>query len=268
MRNFFSHAVTICVAVVLAVAASGWLVGWLVGSSQSPVVGTVIPLVFGLIAVFTYPALAKHFRNEKLSQLELDDLGLDANQRVRLRSRLDVETRPPWLLTVSAAAVVVFCLACAIGVWQGIGWRVPTYPPLDEMVRAAEVPVDNLSPHEAALLHNLRWRLRGAGVPVEDTQAAFAGVVRQIFAQNPTDEFGSRVYALHNAIDSLTAELEGRVATYAPVKTVTFPTPPPAPTPRPLDPGDSVPPEAPGATYPAPESDGDGEPRPPQPPAG
>ena len=48
------------IPVLLAFAAVGWLVGWLTGASNSPVVGAILPLFFGLVGATAYGMLDRH----------------------------------------------------------------------------------------------------------------------------------------------------------------------------------------------------------------
>lgn len=146
----------------LTFATVGWVTGWFVGSSQSPVIAGLLPLIFGLIGgvgVGFYDKRAAHRR-------VLESIGeLTEAQKLKVEGALGNDRRPrtvplAWLLSIAA-----FCVSCFFGNQYGISIRVNTYPPLASFL---DQEIDD--PTRYAQLQHLLWDLRAANVPPEEAR--------------------------------------------------------------------------------------------------
>lgn len=142
----------------------GYLVGWLVGSSQTPVVATLLPLVFALFGALSFRSLShSQLTAELLASVE----SLDNASRKELLQAL---AKPSSLRVASfwAVGVICFSASCLVGTRHGIHERIPEYPSL-ELLLAGSKP----DPREAIQLNLLRWHLQYRGVPAEDCENLF-----------------------------------------------------------------------------------------------
>ncbi len=136
----------------------GFLLGWLTGASLSPVVSSVAPLVFGLLAA----------------------LGIGVGLRRRLSRRSDVG-RGIFVGTM----VSVFCYGCFIGVSWGNMSRLDPYMPMDMLIGESWKDTDD---ETAARLHALRWKARRAQISHQDFEAFIVDVIKPIMDRNAPDE--------------------------------------------------------------------------------
>lgn len=168
-----------CVAYLLVPVAVGSLTGWLVGSSQSPVVGTVIPLIFGLLTAIGFGAVGAILRKSAiLDAVRAADLSDDITEKLESEIRAGIS---PSTTLFAAFGVIVFCISFYVGVDHGIARRVPKYPPLAEMF-----PNISLEPEESAILYNLRMSLAGRNVSTDEYVMTMSDVIRPIL----TDDYG------------------------------------------------------------------------------
>ena len=99
--------------------------GWLIGMSNTPVVGAALPLVFGLVAALSLPALdrftgAMSLRTE-LARIEKEDgipVGSELIQRVQQSADYKAEAIKIW-----AICIMLFCVASHFGAKKGIRER-------------------------------------------------------------------------------------------------------------------------------------------------
>jgi len=173
--NWFRSNYLVCAWIIPFLAIPpviGWLTGWLVGSSQSPVVSSVIPLLFGVGTALSYMFSDRHtmihnLHNDLLSMDELKALPTDSKRR--LNNILGISHLPAWLpvlWTMSAACLAYFTY---IGTQAGIEERVKTYPSLETLTN------DNttLTPDEYSLLAGFRLRCISSNISPEDLSAFF-----------------------------------------------------------------------------------------------
>ncbi len=167
------------VPLTLAFAAVGYVTGWFVGVSQTPVVGTLIPLAFGLLGALTYGLLDRASKAQAITdrlEKELDGTAFfTAKAVVKEESGTSMNLAGFW-----AGGVLLFCLTCYLGVQAGISRLVPEYPSVAQLIGNAKA-----SPKEMAALHTLRIHLQASHVPVEETEEIFRDTIRPIFAMKP-----------------------------------------------------------------------------------
>jgi hypothetical protein len=171
------------VTFVLAPAAIGAVTGWLVGASRSPVVATVVPLVFGLLGGIGFGAVGKLFASASIVQRILSSptvQSLDEHVRNAIKSEaIDREGSRPVAAFLSTG-VIAFCVFFYAGAQFGIASRVPAYNPL---LRAfSNTP---LRSYEAAALHKLRLVLQANGVAKDHYDAILSDVFLPIFIKYP-----------------------------------------------------------------------------------
>lgn len=168
--------ITNCAVYLLVPIAVGWLTGWLVGSSQSPVVGTTIPLIFGLLTAVGFGFVGAILRKSSIADaIRAIDLAEDIKTRLESEIRAGVS---PGTALFAAVGVTVFCIFFYIGVDQGIARRVPVYPPLTETFQNIE-----LEPQETAGLYQLRMSLAARHVVVDDYRAIMDDLFKPILTQ-------------------------------------------------------------------------------------
>jgi len=164
------------VSVLACCAIVGWFTGWLVGASESPVVAALLPLVFGLLGALGFGFIeAKAQANRLLEVLTRPEPDLSSVVRQPPPSHGAMDDR---LLMVWCIGVAIYCGTCRIGVEQGIGRRVPTYPSVEQMV-GADLKIASAS--EMVQLHRLRLVLMRLNVAEIDTESVFKGPIRQFF---------------------------------------------------------------------------------------
>ncbi|MCP4643766.1 MAG: hypothetical protein GY851_25195 [bacterium] len=170
------------ICALLAVVSVGLFVGWLVGVSASPVVSTVLPLVFSLLGGLGlgYAAVLSRLKaaNDKIEAL---GKGIPANTQGAPDSEPLHVDYPSILWSV---AVTVFCVACYWGIQEGIEDRIPPYPPLQKWL-----PEDHdLTPGEMADAHCLRLTLQAKQVDAATASNIFRDVVVALIEPPKTED--------------------------------------------------------------------------------
>lgn len=170
------YFVTNCSVYLLVPVAVGWLTGWLVGASQSPVVGTTIPLVFGLLTAVGFGVVGAVVRRSSI---------VDAVRSVELsddiKSKIEDEIRAgitPTTTIFASVGVIVFCIFFYIGTLEGIAQRVPTYPPLAETFETI-----TLEPEEISHLYILRMTLASRGVGLDEYNSVINDLCKPIITR-------------------------------------------------------------------------------------
>jgi len=181
LRNEFKKldgtTATSSIVVLLAFSVSGWVLGWYTGASQSPVVATLLPLLFGLLGALSYGFLDR--KSKVIQQNEaLSKLGLDEGTRKKVEERLQIHYPARWMAAFWSLGVILFAAFCYFGTKAGIEKRVPTYPTLDKMLKAADVKTSELTPRDWAVLHRLRWQMKQLNIAPDDAKAAFGTVMK------------------------------------------------------------------------------------------
>lgn len=169
------YLITNAVAYLLVPVAVGWITGWLVGQSQSPIVGTTIPLVFGLLTAVGFGAVGAILRKSAVvDALRAMDLSDDIKERIESEVRAGTS---PSTAVFAAVGVLIFCGFFYLGTQQGIARRVPTYPPLTETFNNL-----TLDPIEAAGLYRLRMSMISKGVTVDEYNIMMNDVFKPVFS--------------------------------------------------------------------------------------
>lgn len=158
--------------------AMGALTGWLVGLSNSPVLASLLPLIFGLFGALGYGLLEKRSLEQGLREKLA---GLDEAVRGQVEVVLGIQRKPLAMPVLWSVGVVLFCAACAGGVYLGLDTRLPKYEPMSQWVDG-----QTLQPDEGALLYGLRWKLQNAGVSETEAAELFGQVIQPVLAL--TDE--------------------------------------------------------------------------------
>ena len=154
--------------------AMGALTGWLVGLSNSPVVASLLPLIFGLFGALGYGLLEKRSLEQSLREKLA---ALDEAVRGQVEVVLGIQHKPLAMPVLWSVGVVLFCAACAGGVYLGLDARLPKYGPMLQWVNG-----QTLQPAEAALLYDLRWKLQSAGVSETEASELFGQVIQPVLA--------------------------------------------------------------------------------------
>jgi hypothetical protein len=163
-------------ASIVAAYWVGFLLGWLTGASLSPVVSSVAPLVFGLLAV----------------------IGVSASVRGNFTHRIEI-SRGIFL----ALMVSTFCYACFTGVTWGNRSRMDPYPPLDVLIGESWQNVDD---ETAARLHAFRWKAQRAQIPHQEFEEFIVGVIKPIIDRKKPDEAKNIAAALQEMNAVLTSK--------------------------------------------------------------
>src|SRR5437588_3070238 len=146
------------IAATLAVACVARILGWLTGASQSPVVAVVIPLIFGLLAVF---GLIKEVPSPFGS------------------------TSSVWQTVFASLLIVAFCYVYFDSVALGTFDRAGEYHELYELLDTAWSKID---PETLAALQRLRIRARLANLPAADFEPIILDVIRPLVASDLPDK--------------------------------------------------------------------------------
>ena len=170
----------------LAFGVVGYCLGWLVGASQTPVVGTFIPLVVGLLGTVAIALLDRRTLAAKLMESikKLQTLGqLPVGAAGTIQAELgDAGETSYWVPALWSLGLAVFCVASFIGTRQGIQSRTQyDLPTLAELLPVAHTPEEKPSYEEMAMLHTLRLHLASKRHPVADMKLIFADVIAPIF---------------------------------------------------------------------------------------
>lgn len=167
IRNFIRATL-----VILAFGCVGWLMGYLVGSSKTPVVAASLPLIVGLLAGigFSYADSAGKMK-------EVRALLTDGKEITKDRLNQLVGKQSFGLSATSALAIILFCVACLVGLRTGIDQRVYDYPSLRELLHSETRP----NAREAATMHALRFEMIERHVNPKDLQAVFDEAVLPLF---------------------------------------------------------------------------------------
>ena len=173
--------------------AMGALTGWLVGLSESPVVASLLPLIFGLFGGLGYGLLGKRTSEQRLREKLA---GLDQAMREAVETVLTTRARPLEMPVLWSIGVVLFCAACAVGVHFGLNARMPVYGPISQWV-----DVGKLQPSEGALLYGLRWKLQTAGVTDAEAAEFFGKVIKPVLALADEQTRLSRLIDIVDAIE-------------------------------------------------------------------
>jgi hypothetical protein len=144
-------SVTILIAIaVLAVGSVARILGWLTGASEAPVVAVVIPLIFGLLAVF---GLIKDVPNRFGSVAAI------------------------WQTTFTAVLVIVFCRVYFDSATLGTFDRANEYRELYVLLDTAW---DKIDPETLAAIQKLRIRARLAQLPAADFEPIIIDLIRPL----------------------------------------------------------------------------------------
>lgn len=153
----------------------GYLIGWLIGASQTPVVATALPLLFGLAGALSYHLVERKVVQRQITQalhtLEVVK-SLDEPVRAQMASELKQHIeRPVWLPTLWSGGILLFCIFCFLGLQDGIRRRVPQYPSLNVLLSGIEI-----TPEERAELERFRRTMQSQGV----SESEFKEIVQTI----------------------------------------------------------------------------------------
>lgn len=184
--------------IIAAFPCVGFFIGWFVGMSRSPVVATLLPILFGVLGAMGFGAIERRAMQQRLHDC-VEDFNDNAAAK-QLRTALPEIQRPS--LTAPAAwslGAILFCIACYFGANVGIDTRLQTYPPLNEMIANAPVTLP-----EKTLLHQLRWTLMDRGVSRSEAIAFFNDAVADCLAM-PSELETERFDALDELLKAATA---------------------------------------------------------------
>jgi hypothetical protein len=154
-------------------AALGLLSGWLVGSSQSPVVSALLPLVFGFVGAAAYGLTERRLVAESAKEriLAIPALsGLGVTDKTQIEQELGLRAiPPPWLPYLWMIGLLVYCPTCYVGVRLGVQQRIPAFPPMSQLVG------DDVHPSEVEWpeLYRAYWTMRANNVPPEQAKEVF-----------------------------------------------------------------------------------------------
>jgi hypothetical protein len=184
------------VPLVAVFPVTGWLTGWLVGQSRTPVVGSLLPLLFGLAGALTYGLLDRSVKGQAVLKAVKDELEPETYQKIQ--SVIGEQLKESlWLPAFWALGVLLFSGACFVGLRGGLAFRVPEYPPLEELVQGTQ-PTDE----EWALLYTIRWQLQANNTPTEDVKRLFAFAIQPVLAKPRTNS--AEHYVRLDAIQKIT----------------------------------------------------------------
>lgn len=168
---------------ILAFGFTGYLLGWLTGSSNSPVVATVLPLVFGLVGAFSYSILDKSTKAEEWLE-KLHDLELDSGVQTKVSDALRLSRGDPTSRALWSSGVAIFCACAFLGTLQGVEARNPKRPTTSELLSHVDVDLSDVTPTEFAVCTNNHFRLIAQNVPPPQVEAVFRNCIGITFQQD------------------------------------------------------------------------------------
>lgn len=176
----------------------GFFIGWFVGMSRSPVVGTLLPILFGVLGAMGFGAIEKRAMQKRLHDCieEFNDKAAAA----QLKTALPEIQRPS--LAAPAAwsfGTILFCVACYFGANAGMNAKQLKYPPLADMIGNAQVTTK-----ERGLLFKIRWTLMDRRVSEDEARAFFDGPVATCLGM-PKELETERFVELDNLLKSAAA---------------------------------------------------------------
>lgn len=183
------------VLTLVSFPVAGYLMGWLTGSSNSPVVGTMLPLAFSLIGALSYGLLERTKRNEDLLKV-VHDMELDETVRDKITDALHVQTSSTWVRAFWAIGVMLFCSSCFWGLSSGIAARIPSHKSTEQLLTTTGVNVETLAVSEYANVCNLHYRLVRLNIPPDQVEALFRYAVAPVFRESNeyyVEKMGSRI---------------------------------------------------------------------------
>jgi hypothetical protein len=121
-------------AIGLAFGVSGLLVGWLTGISNSPVVSTIIPLVFSLIGAFSYTFILRSKTTENIAR-RIRRLDLDESTKSKLAGLTDDGSTTSWTRAFWALGVILFSVSCYFGAQIGIADRTANFDDTTDLLK-------------------------------------------------------------------------------------------------------------------------------------
>jgi hypothetical protein len=151
---------------LVGIALVGFLVGALTGMSSSPVVGTLIPVLFSLVSSASGLIVAKRASTERA--------------RAAKRGVAPEEMSPGLIMKLMGAQILAFCLGFLPAVWLGVRAKLHPDSFFGEVTRPApaytEVDIADLRLLEA--LRILDGRLINSGMKFDDRKRMFAELVK------------------------------------------------------------------------------------------
>jgi len=205
-----SFARTIYWSLLVAVfPVVGLFTGWTVGKSESPVVNTLLPLVFGLLGALSLGLLDSRVRGARLAEL-LKSLDSDLRERVLrlLEVPRDTSLRLPafWAL-----GVLLFCGACYGGIRIGMASKTVAYTPLHE-IEAIKQDFTALGPVAKGRTYRLWWYLQSAGLPEDEARVFLATTVMPLAKEESTSSVIGR-FGFESPLEELVRSVTGGART-------------------------------------------------------
>lgn len=155
----------------------GYVIGRLVGESNTPVVATALPLIFGLLGVFSLQAVRKRtLKSELIDELletevvssQPDTTKESFEKQLRRDSSSTSANLLPLLWSIGVA---LFCLTFMAGKSHGVAVRIPSYSEFDLS------KFDKLSAIEITDLYNLRLYFMSVTLPKDEFEKMFDDVL-------------------------------------------------------------------------------------------
>lgn len=176
-------------AVMSAFGVVGLFTGVLMGLSSSPVVGAVVPLVFGVFGGLSYGYLGRQWTYDSLVD-ELKKSGKDKEVSEEcehiIGDLLNTDATAQRLPAYFAMGIIVLCVACAVGSWIGYTIRAGTamdYPSLESMVNGADPSYEDLEHRVKASLMGAYLRCQQLRVSEIDTRAVISILLKAYQAE-------------------------------------------------------------------------------------
>ena len=191
----------------------GYLVGWLVGASQTPVVATTLPLIFGLLGAVAFNTVSKNVLGEAYYDelIKIESIqSLDKLDKIKIRKKL--ATSPDgttWLPTYWAIGVLIFIIFCRIGITSGINDRLDSYEPLKTAIERNKL--EQIQPLDYAAIYRMRWYLKSAGLSSNEFNSMFDSVIVPILKAESSED-DSLHSNLEQAIEILTKDSKFQIS--------------------------------------------------------
>ncbi len=185
--------------VLLAFVAVGFLFGWLIGVSNSPVVASAIPLVFGLAGGFSFRYLERRAAEDSYAK-KLKSATDDAETQEKIATSLGLDQRVEWMPAFWSTAIMAFCVSTYFGVLSGVTSRIGPQQSLSVILTMADIKPDSVVGEDRIAFQNALFRLRAIGATDEEVEDIFKHALCPLLKQKFDDEYG-------NDLSSTVAEL-------------------------------------------------------------
>ncbi len=168
-----------------AFAAAGFLIGWLTGSSHTPVVATVLPLIVGLLGAYSFTMLDKTTKSLHIRDAMLK-CEIDEPQVSRVLERAELPAVGKTSIPIWSLSIMLFCLTAYFAVQLGVSHRNHPKLPTCDLLSLLGVDLTSISELEYSAVSNLRYRMELLGLPESEISNAMRYAIAPVLGMEDT----------------------------------------------------------------------------------